>query len=193
MTNLQKPHNRIRSPQKISVGLISLLLMVIFAFVFFEERQRGLAILVGIPLAACLVYFTFLYLGDRDSMKIYKTYLLEKRKVAVESNPKYEFKPSSEVWIQNLGETKVFALLLAVLIFVASLAMFSTRSRFGGIGLLLDAALLGAYVWLEDHESRLIEQEIAYIENNYSADFFADNKNGIVNKTENKEIEMEET
>lgn len=192
MTNLQKPHNRIRSPQKISVGLIILLLMVIFTFVFFEERQRGLALLVGIPLAICLVYFTFLYLGDKDSMKIYKAYLLEKRKMAIKSDQKYEFKPSSEVWIQNPGGTKIFALLLTALIFVVALGMFSTRSRFGGIGLLLDVALLGAYVWLEDQESKLIEQEIEYIEKKYSADFFADNEKGIVTKTKNSEIETEE-
>lgn len=193
MTNLKKPTDKIRSPQKISVGLIILLLMVVFVFVFFEERQRGLALLVGIPLSGCLVYFIFLYLGDRDSMKIYKTYLLEKRKTAIELDIKYEFKPSSEVWIQNPGGTKIFALLLTALIFVVALGLFSTRSRFGGIVLLLDVALLGAYVWLEDQESKLIEQEIEYIEKKYSADFFADNKNRIVNKTKNKEIETEET
>lgn len=167
MTNLKKPTNKIRSPQKLSVGLISLLLMVVFTFVFFEDRQRGLALLVAVPLAACLVYFIFLWLGDRDSLKKYKTYLLEKRKAAIETDPQYEFIPSSIALIPNPGETKNFVLIMTGLIFVAALAMLSTKSRIGGIGLFLDAALLAAYVWLEDQESKLIEQEISYIENKY--------------------------
>lgn len=169
MTNLKKPTNKIRSPQKISVGLTILLLLVIFTFVFFEDRQRGLALLVAVPLAVCLVYFVFLYFGDRDSMKAYKKYLAEIRKTAQEADSKYEFKPNIEIWIPNPGETKNFVLILTGLIFVVALAMFTTKSRIGGLGLFLDAILLAAYVWLEDQESKLIEQEIEYIENKYPA------------------------
>lgn len=172
MTKTEKPTGKIRSSQKLSIGMISLLLMAVFVFVFIEERQRGLAIAIGIPLSACIVYFTWLWLGDRNSMKKYKKYLKEIRKNAKATNSNYSFQPKLDSWVPSPSGTKDFVLLMAGLTFFATIAMFARRSRLGIIVFLLDVGLLAAYVWLENQESKLIEEEIDYIEN-LSPDFFS--------------------
>lgn len=169
MTKIKKPTDKIRSPQKISVGLVSLLLMLMLVFVFFEDRQRGLALLISIALVVCLIYFTYLYVSDRDSLNRHRKYLSEIRKIAEAKDDKYEFSSKSEMLVPNPGETKNFVLIMTALVFVVALAMLSTRSRIGGLGLILDVILLAAYVWLENQESKLIEEEINYIENKYPA------------------------
>lgn len=163
----EKPIQKIRSPQKLSVGVISLILMAIFVFVFIEERQRGLAIMVGIPLSACLVYFTWLWLGDKEALKKHKKYLREIRNIVKVTDPNYSFQPKLDSCVPNPGGTKNFVLLMTGMMFLATLGMFARRSRLGIITFLLDAGLLAAYVWLEDQEAKLISEEIVYIENKY--------------------------
>ena len=50
-------------------GILTLIFSMLFAFVVAEERQRGLAIVIAIPLAISLIWYAYSLFIDSDRPK----------------------------------------------------------------------------------------------------------------------------
>lgn len=57
----------IKTTNRLISGILTLIFAVLFAFVFAEERQRGLAVVIAIPLAISLIWYAYLRFLDSES------------------------------------------------------------------------------------------------------------------------------
>lgn len=59
--------NELKTTNRLISGILTLIFAVLFAFVFAEERQRGLAIVIALPLALSLIWYAYLRFLDPES------------------------------------------------------------------------------------------------------------------------------
>ena len=64
-------------------GILTLIFSMLFAFVVAEERQRGLAIVIAIPLAISLIWYAYSLFIDSDRPKRKTEYNSIKKIVAI--------------------------------------------------------------------------------------------------------------
>lgn len=64
-------------------GILTLIFSMLFAFVVAEERQRGLAIVIAIPLAISLIWYAYSLFIDSDRLKRKTEYNSIKKIVAI--------------------------------------------------------------------------------------------------------------
>lgn len=162
-----KPTFPISTPHKLGVGLLSLVFSIATAFVYVEERQRGVALLVSIPLAICIIYFFYLWMKDNESLKIYKLYRDDLYYLIKQKKP--EFVPKKEkVLLGDIGTIKAITGFLAVLVMAISIAMHAEKIRIASTFSLLFIVLLIAFVLVVDYEGKTIVGEIDAIEKEIS-------------------------
>lgn len=58
--------SKLKIANRLLSGILTLIFSVLFAFVFVEERQRGLAIVIAIPLAISLIWYAYSRFMDSD-------------------------------------------------------------------------------------------------------------------------------
>ncbi len=114
-------------------GILTLIFSILFAFVFAEERQRGLAIVIAIPLAISLIWYAYSRFIDYDIPR-----------------EKTEYS----------GIKKIVGIFAAVTI-LSTIASYTTKSRIGIILVFLFLILIIIYEIMDYIEiSQPHEQEV---------------------------------
>ncbi len=102
-------------------GILTLIFSILFAFVFVEERQRGLAIVIAIPLAISLIWYAYSRFIDSDRPKEKTEYT---------------------------GIKKIMAIFAALAI-ISTVASYTTKSRISIVLVILFLILLIIYEIIE--------------------------------------------
>lgn len=179
-----KPTFPISSPNKLGVGLLSLIFSIALTFVYVEERQRGIALLISIPLGVCIIYFAYLWMKDDESLKIYKQYQKDISNLLVKKNPKYIPK-KEKILFGEIGTVKATLGLLAGLVMMISIAMQVEKIRISTSFNILFLVLLMTFVLVSDYEGKTVMNEISNIEKELyiSVDSEIKNKNTEIGTT----------
>lgn len=124
--------SEIKIANRLLSGALTLIFSVLFAFVFVEERQRGLAIAISIPLAISLIWYAYSRFMDSDR-----------------PNEKTEYS----------GIKKIVGV-LAIITIISTVASFTTKSRIGILLAILFLMLIIIYEIVDYIEvSHLHEQK----------------------------------
>lgn len=124
--------SEIKIANRLLSGALTLIFSVLFAFVFAEERQRGLAIVIAIPLAISLIWYAYSRFIDSDRPKEKTEYSGIKKIVGV----------------------------FAMLTIISAVASYTTKSRIGILLSILFLMLIIIYEIVDYIEvSQLQEQK----------------------------------
>lgn len=164
---VERPEVPIRTPQKLTLGIATLVFGVLLAFVFAEERQRGIALAIAIPFSLCLVYFSYLWLSDNAALRAYKRYLVYLRKLNTkeQKNPKQK-KIGMTLFDANIG--KDFVGIIAVLDLLITIGLVVEKIQLYRITGLIFVVLMIAFAVLDNHEAKEVEKEIDNLEEVFS-------------------------
>lgn len=123
-------------------GILTLIFSILFAFVFAEERQRGLAIVIAIPLAISLIWYAYSRFIDSEHRQTGKT--------------------------EYSGIKKIVGV-FAIMTIISAVASYTTKSRIGIFLAILFLILIIIYEIVDYIEvSQLHEQktELKEVETN---------------------------
>lgn len=151
---MNKPDYPINSQYKIIAGILTLIFGVIFAFVYAEERQRGLALLTAFPLAICLIWYAFLAYNDEGKIKKYKEYrqyLIDNQYGSITIDDSY-------------GIPKQIVGFLTALSLVMVIVFIVTKVRYSVYIAILSIALLALYGLLDYLEREELNESINNME-----------------------------
>lgn len=151
---MNKPDYPINSQYKVLAGILVLVFGVIFAFVYAEERQRGLAILTAFPLAICCIWYAFLAYGDEGKInkyKKYRQYLIDNKYGSVSTDESY-------------GTPKQVVGFLTALSLVMVIVFVVTKVRYSGFIAILSILLLVSYGILDYLEREELVESINNME-----------------------------
>lgn len=181
---VERPEVPIRTPQKVTVGIATLIFGLLLAFVFAEERQRGIAMAIAIPFSLCLVYFAYLWLSDNAALRAYKRYLAYLRKLAAAA-AKDQKDTKQKIGMTRFDATtsKDFVGVIAVLDLVITIALMVEKIQLYRITGLMFVILMIAFAVLENQEAKKVEDEIDNLEKAASS---------MTGKTERTEARTEE-
>lgn len=99
-------------------GSLTLIFSILFAFVFAEERQRGLAIVIAIPLAISLIWYAYSRFIDSEYRQTGKT--------------------------EYSGIKKIVGV-FAIMTIISTVASYTTKSRIGIVLAILFLILIIIY------------------------------------------------
>ncbi len=157
--NIEKPQHPLRTPYKFMAGMMSLVFGGLSAFVFIEERNRGLAMMIFIPTAICFIWYMYLLYKDNISLSKYKKYAINLYELLKTKNVKYIINA------HLYGEAKSIVSILVIMFLIISIAFTIERVRYvAGAAIFLVFLLLGIYAVLDSLEREEIEKDILEME-----------------------------
>lgn len=122
--------SELKASNRLISGVLTLIFAILFAFVFAEERQRGLAIVIALPLALSLIWYAYLRFLDSESRPKGRTeFTCMKRIVAV----------------------------FSILMIISTIASYAVKSKIGVVFTFLFLVLITIYEILDYIEVSKIE------------------------------------
>lgn len=157
--NIEKPEYPLRTSYKLASGILSLFLGVLSAFIFIEERNRGLAIIVFIPTAVCFIWYMYILYKDNISLLKYKKYADSLREILKTKN--IEYKINTHLY----SETKGIVSILILIFSITSIASTIQRVRYiSNVVFFLTILSLAGYAIFDYYERESIERDILEME-----------------------------
>ena len=133
---------------------------ILSAFVFEIEKNRGLAMLVFIPAAICLIWYMYLLYKDSISLSKYKKYTTSLYNLLKTKDTKYIINT------HLYGEAKSVVSILVMIFLIISIAFTIEKVRYvSGTAVFIVFLLLGGYAVLDYLEREELEKNILEMEN----------------------------
>lgn len=160
---LKRPKTPIRTPQKMTLAILCLIFGALFAFVFAEERQRGIALIIAVPFALCLVYFSYLWLKDHEALQRYRKYRQDLLDAVRKEYPDYGLK-KEQTFDPSTGKDLLGIIAIFDLIITIVLTVEASNRRIALLTGVIFVILIMLYAYIDNYESKEVEKEIGEIE-----------------------------